>query len=150
MLKRVLMAGLGLAAVASIAIAAQPPQSARPGTPPPGQSPAVVKLSLNQDVNVENNGTRLKLRMTDVKDSRCPSDVVCIRAGEAIVTVTVTPLAAGQADKASTVSLSLPGEPQSAAGALFTLQTVEPYPKASQPTPPAQYVATVQVAQGKG
>ena len=144
MLKRAMAALIFVTAVTGVAIAAAP----RPDVPP-GQSPTVVKLMLNQDVDVDNGGTRVKLRMTDVKDSRCPSDVVCIRAGEAIVAVLATPLAPGQSDKAATVSLSLPGQPQSAAGAELTLTAVEPYPKASAPTPPAQVVATVSVVKGK-
>jgi hypothetical protein len=123
------------------AAAAQPPKA----DSPPGQPPAVVKLSLNQDVDVENGGTRLKLRMTGVKDSRCPKDVMCIVAGNATVTVNVTPLAPGQSDKAATVTLMLPGQPQSAAGATFTLEAVDPYPMASQPNP-SPPVATVRVA----
>jgi hypothetical protein len=134
-----------LIAVTGIAIAAQAPQTARPNTPP-GQAETVVKLSLNQDVEVDARGTRVKLRMTDIKDSRCPSDVVCIRAGEAIATISVTPLAPGQI--ARTAMVQLPGQPQTAGGVTLTLQAVEPYPKASQPTPPAQVVATVGVAKG--
>lgn len=143
MLRRTLIAGIGAAALAGIAIAAPPPQSARPETPP-GQAGTIAQLKLNQDVEVDDRGTRVRLRMTSINDSRCPSDVVCIRAGEATAVITVTPLAQGQ--PAGTATVQLPGEPHTAAGVTLRLITVEPYPKASQPTPPAQIVATVSVA----
>jgi hypothetical protein len=135
---------LGLLAVLGVAGAAPAPRAE-----PPGQAATTLRLPINQDVEVENRGTRLRLRLTEVSDSRCPSDVICIRAGEAKASVRVTPLAPGQAGNATTVALSLPGEPQAALGRTFRLDALEPYPLASRQGPVA-YVATVTVSPGRG
>ncbi len=143
MLRRALIAGIGVAVVASVAVAAQPPQSERP-VAAPGAAPVTAQLKLNQDVEVDARGTRVKLRLVDLKDSRCPSDVACVWAGEAIASITVTPLAPGQ--PAGSATVKMPGDAQTAGGVVLRLQSVEPYPKTSQPTSPAQVVVTVSVA----
>jgi len=48
------------------------------------------------------------------------------------------------------VSLSLPGEPQPAFDAAMSLEQLEPYPMASDPTSGERYVATLRVSPGKG
>lgn len=67
-----------------------------------GQSPALGEkftLKVGQSARIE--GEDLKIRFDAVEsDSRCPSDVVCVRAGEAVIKVTAT-----QAGKSSTLTM---------------------------------------------
>ena len=47
-------------------------------------------LELNEQVKViENNNRALYVSVVEIEDSRCPSDLVCVRAGEASVKVII-------------------------------------------------------------
>lgn len=80
-----------------------------------------------------------------VTDSRCPVDVQCIRAGEAIVRVAVA--APGQA--AETVEIqTTPSRNQAAvAGYLLTLTRLLPEPNTKERHTPSDYRATFTLAQ---
>ncbi len=47
-------------------------------------------LEVNESINLTDNTTNLQLKLVSIQDSRCPSDAVCIRAGNAIVKLRVT------------------------------------------------------------
>jgi len=81
-----------------------------------------------------------KLRFDNVRsDSRCPIDVVCVRAGEAIIAVTLMRGSGNEARELQTV----PAQSQfSYSKYVVKLTELQPYPRASQPTKPEDYVAT--------
>lgn len=48
------------------------------------------EIEVNESINLTDNTTNLQLKLVSIQDSRCPSDAVCIRAGNAIVKLRVT------------------------------------------------------------
>jgi hypothetical protein len=106
-----------------------------------------VLLSAGETVPVGDAG--LQLTFLDVtEDSRCPSDVVCIQAGQATITVE----AEMDGRDLGTVSLTLgPGEgsaPEKLDGYTLELTRLDPYPVTTMTIQPEDYVAYVTVAQG--
>lgn len=88
-------------------------------------------------------GTDLRVSFDKVvEDSRCPADVVCIRAGEAVVA-----LQASWKDGNALVQLrTVEGGNEASAGAYrVRLARVEPYPLASRPITPADYRTVLEV-----
>jgi hypothetical protein len=81
-----------------------------------------------------------KLRFDNVRsDSRCPIDAICIRAGEAIIAVTLMRGTGNEAKELQTV----PAQSQfSYSKYLVRLTELQPYPRSNQPTKPEDYVAT--------
>jgi hypothetical protein len=89
------------------------------------------------------DGTRLTFR--DVRDdSRCPMDVMCVWAGDAIVAIALTP------PKGLSESRDLHVQPSASriayAGYTIALTALAPYPRATQPIPAADYIATFVVS----
>lgn len=84
-------------------------------------------------------GTSLKFDRVQ-SDSRCPLDAICVSAGNATIAVTLT----GQ--KGAPAPRELHTQPNgsriSYGGYTIALTELQPYPRASQPTNPADYVAT--------
>ena len=81
-----------------------------------------------------------KLRFDNVRsDSRCPIDAVCVRAGEAIIAVTLMRGTGNEARELQTV----PAQSQfSYSKYVVKLTELQPYPRSNQPTKPEDYVAT--------
>ena len=78
-------------------------------------------------------------------DSRCPADVVCVWAGEALVNVSAR--VPGEAE--ATLSLragARAGEEAAYAGYTIRLVSLAPYPRASKPIAPGDYRATLTVS----
>lgn len=46
-------------------------------------------LKVNQSVSFTDNSSTIDTKLVTIADSRCPQDVQCVRAGEAIVTLNV-------------------------------------------------------------
>lgn len=44
-----------------------------------------IKLKANESANFSDNSNSITVKLINIQDSRCPKDVQCIRAGEAIV-----------------------------------------------------------------
>ena len=127
------MAALLASLVAGCAPSAQP-QSV-PGsdllTLAPGQTSPVL-------------GEKLRVKFDEVlSDSRCPSDVNCIQAGEAVVAVTA--IAADGTRQRHEMHTS--GVTSVVHGALtISLEGLEPRPVSSRPTRPADYRVTLRVS----
>lgn len=109
-----------------------------PTEPLPGPSyQEQVDLPLDEALTVDN---ALCLRLTDVDDSRCPANAICVWAG--FVTVTIEATLDGAAHE---LKLSSEDEQPAAVGDYrIALVNVRPYPMAGvpQPQPP---IATVMV-----
>ena len=113
---------------------AQPPAASGPG------GNQQVTLAKGQTSTVDNG---LRLRFDRVKnDSRCPADVACIQAGEAVVAITVT-----AADRSSrTYELHTIGATSVVHdGLTISLEKLEPQPVSSRPVRPADYRLTLRV-----
>ena len=126
------MAALFASLVAGCAPAAQP-QSAR--------GSGLLTLAPGQTTPVPGEGLQLKFDQV-VSDSRCPSDVACIQAGEAVVAVIV--IGADRARQRYEIHTS--GATSVVhTGLMISLEALEPRPVSSRPTRPADYRVTLRV-----
>ena len=82
----------------------------------------------------------VKLRFDNVRsDSRCPIDAICVRAGEAIIAVTLMRGTGNEAKELQTV----PAQSQfSYSKYVVKLTELQPYPRSNRQTKPEDYVAT--------
>lgn len=76
-------------------------------------------------------------------DSRCPLDAVCVWAGEAVVSVSLSPTAGAQVQRELRTT---PGASEATYAAhIVRLVALAPYPRSTEPIRPADYVATLTV-----
>ena len=139
-------AALGCALVAAVgACAGGATNPSEPRTPAAQVDQAVV-LAIGEAVRVEELGLELSLRAVEA-DSRCPSDVTCVWAGDAVVQVAVTP----SNGEAQTFQLHTQLEPRSVTigEARVELLDLAPYPKSSTRTEPRAYRATLRVGRAR-
>ncbi|MEO8194344.1 MAG: hypothetical protein ABI681_10895 [Gemmatimonadales bacterium] len=100
------------------------------------------EIGVGQEAHVQ--GTPITIRFRGVtEDSRCPSDVVCVWAGNAAVKLSLT---AGEGS-ASEIKVSTTLEPKSVvfSGYRIALSGLKPAPLSGKPIPPEAYVATLLV-----
>lgn len=112
----------------------------------PARGSYTVTLGIGQPVVISQEA--LTLQLTEVRDSRCPIDAICVWAGHAAVAVTVSQ--AGHAGETLQIGLPAPAEMKlpgdaSYRGYRLSLQGLDPAPRAAVSVPPDQYRATVQV-----
>ena len=89
-------------------------------------------------------GDPVELRFDGVaSDSRCPIDVVCIQAGDAVLRVHARRLPKAEASLVLHTQLS--GSSAAFQGFVVALVELKPVPKASESIPPGRYVATLKV-----
>ena len=106
---------------------------------------AAYTLTLSIGKQAEIPEEALTVLLTKINDSRCPSQVQCIIAREAIATLSVSQ--SGQ--ESATLEIQTPAPSASSANQdtyrtyLFTLQSLEPHPITPDPIPIDQYRATV-------
>ena len=86
----------------------------------------------------------VKVRFDGVtSDSRCPLDVVCVRAGEGVVAVSLSQMAGTPVQRELRTT---PGASETTYAAhVIKLVALAPYPKSTQPIQPAEYIATLSV-----
>ena len=91
----------------------------------PGQS---IQLAEGDYAKVSNS--TVVLRFVSANDSRCPSDVVCISAGDAVIALTFSGAGAQRTD-----TLRLVTKPTSTmyGGYVFEATDLQPYPKSQGP-----------------
>lgn len=107
-----------------------------------GQASVGQEFSLRAGRQAELKGARLKVRFVGVaEDSRCPTGVDCIWAGNARVSLVVQ-RAGGPA---TTVELNTNVEPKavSAEGYELALTSLSPYPQSGAKIDPKDYTATL-------
>jgi hypothetical protein len=86
----------------------------------------------------------LKLTFDRVRaDSRCPLDVICIQAGEAIVVLTLSQSAAAPAERELRTTPAF--SDASYLSYVIKLVALAPYPRSTQQIRPEDYVATLTV-----
>lgn len=105
-----------------------------PGSPPPDlgldELPATVTLAPGEARRV--NGIRVRFESV-TNDSRCPSDVVCVWAGNAEVVLSAED-AAGSPPIRVVLNSQIEPRVASAHGLSFTLASLAPTPVSTQPT----------------
>ena len=103
-----------------------------------GQS---FELRVGETATLEEEG--LTIGFTGVtNDSRCPIDVVCIRAGDATLRLTLR----RAPQPATVVEVKTPGLPDAVYdGYSIEVRTLLPAPRAATPTDPNSYIATLVV-----
>jgi hypothetical protein len=112
--------------------------------PPParGAGPDVLTLAPGQAAAVDAAGS-LRVRFDSVEtDSRCPADVACIQAGDALVRITVIAAdRSGQRYALHTTGASSVVHD----GLTIALEALDPRPVSSRPIRPAEYRLTLRV-----
>ncbi len=84
----------------------------------------------------------LQFHITEINDSRCPSDVVCVWAGEAIVKIAVESPVTG------TLELNTFDHPKDTLGTFsFELVDVSPYPVSTETIELEDYDVTLKIEQ---
>lgn len=129
-------------AVAAVAAGCSTDRSS-PVQPEPRASPStVVALKVGESAEV---GDRVVTFTAIREDSRCPSGVECVWAGDAAVELLVD--AGGEP---TVIVLHTTLEPRStlAAGLRLTLLRLEPQPLAGEQIPPGDYEASLQIEAG--
>lgn len=125
---------------------ASPSQQTGPGSPSTGvlvQSGKAFDLAVGQQATVQ--GTSITIRFTAVSgDSRCPSDVQCVWAGNAALRMTIT----GPGEARSDVTLNTLTEPRAVSFSAHRVSLVglKPTPRSDATISPLSYVASLEVA----
>jgi hypothetical protein len=119
----------------------QMPARARLGVP--------FQLAVNETVHVA--GSSLSVTFFNVtEDSRCPADAVCIWAGQVTVMVGVRENSTDLGRFNLTLGDNASAALQNVSSYSIRLTEVQPYPLASQPTSPSDYIATLVVSGDSG
>jgi hypothetical protein len=140
------MRRIALFFVASISIACAG-TGAAVGSSPPTSTKVVVlaqdfELTPGQAAVVD--GGALTLSFDKVaEDSRCPSDVQCVWAGDGAVALTTSTPGTGRVPVA--LHTTLTPKTVNAGPYAITLVGLKPYPKQGSKIPQATYVATLQI-----
>lgn len=124
---------------AAISIAACAGITSAPRDVSVGQS---VELSIGETANVTPGSVRVQL--AGINDSRCPSDVVCVQAGDAMI---ILALSGAGADRVDTLYLVKPPKSISYGGYRFEALDVQPYPRSSGQQPSKTLVLKVNAPQ---
>lgn len=132
-----------------------PDATATPTTPPGGIPDPSREVPYNEDFTMK-YGEVLKItgfefifRFSDVNDSRCPEDVVCVWEGEAVVTIdcwTDTQYIGVIEIKAPPAESQYDAVRDPLRGYYYqlTCKAVDPYPRSIVTTPKEDYVVTLQ------
>lgn len=131
-------------AFVSVAACASSPTTTEPVVYSQGEAADSVRIQVGETIVVEG----IRLRFTGVEsDSRCPSDVVCVWAGDATVNVVVE-LNCDCRAAAIPLALHTGLEPRSgtAYGFKVELRELLPYPNSASPIRPGSYTAWLRIA----
>lgn len=105
--------------------------------------PTMIDLELDRPIAFGDK--RVVLR--GIRDSRCPADVVCVWAGEVIVTIEVL---GTEDDPEESVGLRIPERNGPSKAKVLDLEirllAVTPHPKADEATKPDRYRAHIEVS----
>jgi hypothetical protein len=103
-------------------------------------------LKVGQTATVKSENIAVKfLEVTG--DSRCPSDVVCIWAGQVSVVVNITKNGENLGDVALTLGVSNPGlSVKNVGGYYIKVIAVNPYPISTHKIEQSEYIATLVVS----
>ena len=124
---------------------ASPSHPGDPGNVTPGvqvQPGREFDIGVGQTVEVQ--GTSVTIRFSGVaEDSRCPVDVQCVWAGNAIVRLAIS-TAGGVATDAS-LNTTLEPKSTTTSGYTIRLAGLKPFPRSGTTIPASSYMATLEV-----
>ena len=141
------MKKLGVLTLLLSAIACTTPSQPGPsGTITPGvqvETGREFDVAVGQEARVKGSNVVIRFRGV-TNDSRCPSDVQCVWAGNAVAGFDLS------GDGTADASLNTTLEPKSArySGYTITLVGLKPAPKSGTPIPVLEYVATLRITAG--
>ena len=104
------------------------------------------QLKIGQTALIESKNVSVRF-LNVTEDSRCPSDVVCVWEGQVTILLSIM----HNDQELGDFALTIRGGDETLADKTFDgysieVMQVEPYPKASEPTQPSDYVATLLVS----
>jgi hypothetical protein len=106
------------------------------------QTGSEFDIVVNQQAVVE--GTPVRIRFNGVSnESRCPSDVQCVWAGNAVARLGLT--STGNPDSNAALNTTLDPKFAYYAGYRISLVGLKPYPRSGSPISAGDYVATLRV-----
>ncbi len=108
---------------AAVSLAACAGATSAPRDVSAGQS---VELSIGESANVTPGSVRVQF--AGINESRCPSDVVCVQAGDATI---ILAFSGGGADRVDTLYLAKQPKSADYSGYRFEPLDVQPYPRSS-------------------
>ena len=83
----------------------------------------------------------LRIRFDSVRsDSRCPIDAICVRAGEAVIAITLSQ--PGEVPVGRELETVAPRSESTYSRFTITLSELQPYPRSDRQTQPHDYIAT--------
>ena len=83
----------------------------------------------------------LRIRFDAVRsDSRCPIDAICIRAGEAVIAITLS--MTGEIPAGRELDTTPARSTTTFQNYTITLSSLQPLPRSDRPTQPGDYIAT--------
>jgi hypothetical protein len=131
--RALISAGAIIAALSSCA-AMEPTVAAEPGV--------AFSLPIGKTAAINGSGTRLTFRLVR-EDSRCPTDVTCIWAGDAKIDVTIS--RNGSSDDIRILSLTPPNNEASSGDLQIRFVGLTPIPRQADGNAPRAYVAQLVV-----
>ncbi len=100
------------------------------------------EMMANQTISIQSEG--IVLQLVNVTDSRCPSDVTCIWAGQA--TVNLAAQVNGKTNLLTLVSQAGKTDIKPLEHYVIQLVKVDPYPKSGTPIKVSDYVFTLKIS----
>jgi hypothetical protein len=131
--RALISAGAIIAALCSCA-AMEPTVAAEPGV--------AFSLPIGKTAAINGSGTRLTFRLVQ-EDSRCPTDVTCVWAGDAKIDVTIS--RNGSSDDTRVLSLTPPNNEVSSGDLQIRFVGLTPIPRQADGNAPRAYVAQLVV-----
>jgi hypothetical protein len=136
--------------IALLAGCAQPPASPEEATRAVHAEAALdepFRLAIGETARL-NGGALLVTFRSVAADSRCPLDAVCVWEGDAAIRVEV--VVPGAAATAHELHTTLQPRAVEVGGYRVELLELQPYPRASERTPPGAYVARLRATRSAG
>jgi hypothetical protein len=121
--------------------------SSNPGSTEPvvySQSEVADSIAIRVGRTIIVDGIRFRFDVVE-SDSRCPMDVVCVWAGDAVARFVVEQSGAPSSGVSLQLHTNLQPKSGSAHGFRVELLALQPYPRASTPTKADDYVASIKV-----
>ena len=138
-MKRILVFALLVSATACMT----PSQPGTPGTLTPTIQAEVGRefdIAVGQEAKLQGSNVVIRFRGV-TNDSRCPSDVQCVWAGNAVAGFDLS----GAAQSDASLNTTLDPKSVSYAGYTIALVGLKPTPKSGSTIPALEYVATLRV-----
>jgi hypothetical protein len=108
----------------------------------PAEPGVAFDLPVGKTATLNGNGVRITFKQMQ-EDSRCPTDVTCVWAGDARIAVTIS--RSGSSDDPRTLTLSAPGNEVRSGDLQIRFVGLTPVPRQADGNSPRAYVAQLVV-----